>query len=153
MLPVAPSLLLLLSCYKFDFFFPFFAIFLSSASKWVETICDPPDSDSFLALPQSSFGIIAGWCLFDSLIVICFDLRLLCLCLGLKQWEIRTLDWGCKRRERTNAFFIVRLLSCRLFLMQNLPILFFFFFLRPTCCAPRAIVEKTLSEERYELKP
>lgn len=67
------------------FFSPFFASVLSSASKWLETIRDPTDSDSLLALPQSAFGIIAGWCLFDSLIVICFDLWLLCLCLGLKQ--------------------------------------------------------------------
>lgn len=63
----------------------FFACVLSSASKWLETIRNPPDFDSLRALPQSAFGIIAGWCLFDSLIVICFDLRLLCLCLGLKQ--------------------------------------------------------------------
>lgn len=66
-------------------YYYFFAGVLSSASKWLETIRDPADSDSLLALPQSAFGIIAGWCLFDSLIVICFDLRLLCLCLGLKQ--------------------------------------------------------------------
>lgn len=96
-------------------FFYFFARVLSSASKWLETIRDPSDSDSLLALPQSAFGIIAGWCLFDSLIVICFDLRLLCLCLGLKQWEIRTLDWGCKRGERTNACFVVFLSSLLLF--------------------------------------
>lgn len=90
-----PPLFLLLSFYLLLFlspsfmvdvwFFIFFASVLSSASKWLETIRDPPDSDSLLALPQSAFGIIAGWCLFDSLIVICFDLRLLCFCLGLKQ--------------------------------------------------------------------
>lgn len=87
--PLSPLLLLclsslLLSWQTFDSS-SFFASFLSSASKWLETMRDPPDSDSLLALPQSAFGNIAGWCLFDSLIVICFDLRLLCLCLGLKQ--------------------------------------------------------------------
>lgn len=85
--PPPLSLLLFLSpSFMVDvWFIYFFASVLSSASKWLETIPDPPDSDSFLALPQSAFGIVAGWCLFDSLIVICFDLRLLCLCLGLKQ--------------------------------------------------------------------
>lgn len=88
--PLSP-LLSLSSPFPLSFFhgrrliFFFLASVLSSASKWLETMRDPSDSDSLLALPQSAFGNIAGWCLFDSLIVICFDLRLLCLCLGLKQ--------------------------------------------------------------------
>lgn len=136
--PLSPS-----SPFPLSFFygrrliFFFFASVLSSASKWLETICDPPDSDSLLALPQSAFGIIAGWCLFDSLIVICFDLRLLCLCLGLKQWEIRTLDWGCKHRERTNAFFVVFLSSLFLFYHKSCKS-FFVFCLLVTRCTLKA---------------
>lgn len=138
LLPSLPLLLFLFPSFMADvWFFFFFASVLSSASKWLETICDPPDSDSLLALPQSAFGIIAGWCLFDSLIVICFDLRLLCLCLGLKQWEIRTLDWGCKHRERTNAFFVVFLSSLLLFYHKSCKS-FFVFCLLVTRCALKA---------------